>query len=373
MKLRVFVSSVMRDFLDCREAARRCIVEAGAEAVLVEDFQPQSSSPRNSCLDGVGSSDAIVVIIGERGGQRALSGKLIVEEEYEEAKGLHRGIQIFIQNTDRDSDAKALVDRLCSYEGGHFVKFFDDCEELQKLVRSAVEERVSMHRVPQLDPAELSSRLNQVSDQDSSPWLRLVVAPQRSEEVIDRIEIGEERFRITVLEAGHKSGIDFFSYEAQKDHDLRGDDLVLVQKSPARSRDDSRRAVFSPSGITTLESNLEPADDSSRSYGYSGFVILRKDLDQALIQSFKFAAAVYDHVDPRMRHDILSYGVALDSIGQRQLSDEVPTGSFTMGFGNERDVIVVEDSRKINRESLRTPSAEVQRIVKLTERRMKRD
>ena len=64
---RVFVSSVMKGFKEYREAARSAITVAGGTAVLVEDFPSLSSSPRNACLDGVRSCDAIAVIIGSRG------------------------------------------------------------------------------------------------------------------------------------------------------------------------------------------------------------------------------------------------------------------------------------------------------------------
>src|SRR6266849_2832319 len=67
-KARVFASSVMQGFTDCREATRRAIIAAGGERVVFEDFVVVTSSPRDACLDGVASSDACIVVVANRGG-----------------------------------------------------------------------------------------------------------------------------------------------------------------------------------------------------------------------------------------------------------------------------------------------------------------
>ncbi len=105
MKPRVFVSSVIENFQDFREAARSGILKTGAEPILVnEDFPSLNVSPRNACLDGVDSSDFFILVIGSRGGWKTPSGKLVVEEELFRAKERKIPILFFFQETDRDSD-----------------------------------------------------------------------------------------------------------------------------------------------------------------------------------------------------------------------------------------------------------------------------
>jgi hypothetical protein len=88
---RVFVSSVVEDFQAYREADRAAIHAAGGEPILVnEDFSSMQTSSRNACLDAVASSDIFVLTIGARGGWRAPSGRLVVEEELEEARPVSR-------------------------------------------------------------------------------------------------------------------------------------------------------------------------------------------------------------------------------------------------------------------------------------------
>ena len=69
MKARVFVSSIMEGFSEFRSTAREAIARSGGLPILVEDYPSVSVSPRNACLDGVHSSDFLVIIIGLRGGE----------------------------------------------------------------------------------------------------------------------------------------------------------------------------------------------------------------------------------------------------------------------------------------------------------------
>lgn len=61
---------------------------AGGEPVMAEDWPSLSATPRNACLDAVDSSDIYVGMVGERGGSTAPSGKLVVEEEFEQSSSV---------------------------------------------------------------------------------------------------------------------------------------------------------------------------------------------------------------------------------------------------------------------------------------------
>lgn len=79
---RVFISSVMDGYAAFRDATAEGIRKAGADAVRAEDFPAAGHSPRNACLDGVQSADALVLILGERYGFVGPPGKAATEEEY---------------------------------------------------------------------------------------------------------------------------------------------------------------------------------------------------------------------------------------------------------------------------------------------------
>lgn len=128
---RVFVSSVVEGFEEVREAARTGIVAAGGEPVMVnEDLPSQHISSRNACLDGVSSADIMLCIIGARGGWRAPSGLLVVEEEVNHARSRKLPILLFLEECDRDDGARELERRLSDYIHGLFRRTFRTTEEL---------------------------------------------------------------------------------------------------------------------------------------------------------------------------------------------------------------------------------------------------
>src|SRR5688572_3090062 len=118
MKPRAFVSSVMEGYGDHRRAAREAVIACDGEPVLVEDFPARDQSPRTACLDGVQSSDVLIMIVAQRGGWRTPSGKLAVEEEFEEARRRGKRIFVFIEDGPRDRDAQQLADQLSNYVDG---------------------------------------------------------------------------------------------------------------------------------------------------------------------------------------------------------------------------------------------------------------
>ena len=79
---RVFISSVMEGYEAFRDAAAEGIRRAGCDPVRAEDFPASSTSPRNACLDGVRSADALVLLLGSRYDWIAPSGISATEEEH---------------------------------------------------------------------------------------------------------------------------------------------------------------------------------------------------------------------------------------------------------------------------------------------------
>ncbi|MEP0548083.1 MAG: DUF4062 domain-containing protein [Rhodothermales bacterium] len=94
-KPRVFVSSVMADFEPFREAARAGTTAGGGEPIMAEDWSSQGVSSRTACLDLVASSDALLLIVGERGGGPATYRLLVVEEELRAARHRKLLVRVF--------------------------------------------------------------------------------------------------------------------------------------------------------------------------------------------------------------------------------------------------------------------------------------
>ena len=146
---RIFVSSVMADYQEYREAARAGIRQAGCDAVLAEDFAAQGTSSRNACIDGVQSTDAFVLLLGPRYGSPAPSGRSATEEEYHEARLQQMPILVFAQDgMSKEPGQQEFIDRVEDYIHGHFRKSFRSSDGLTRFVKEAVMAR-DLTAVPQ--------------------------------------------------------------------------------------------------------------------------------------------------------------------------------------------------------------------------------
>ncbi len=352
-----------------RQAARRGIVAAGCDPVLVnEDFPSSPDSPRNACLDGVESSDAMVVIVGARGGSRAPSGKLIVEEELDHARLNHRPVFAFLQDVTRDADAESLAHRLSGFVEGHNRSTFGAPAELESAITRALKkyEVVSMSKAVTAD--NLMQDLTGSGPIHQEPWVRLAISPQRDEEVIDIVRLEEKAFEKDVYRIAHD--VDLFAYEAPK---RKGRTTGGVRFSQA---DDVGRRQTAPethveiqsSGRLLIDQEIERGD---RNDFLGGLVIVERDLEAALRSSFEFSSAFFEWLDPHQRHSNLWYGTALANSENRTLTRERPRGSFSMGTGigrGQRDLLSPELPRLISRIDHRSPEREIERILTLYRR-----
>jgi hypothetical protein len=64
--VRVFVSSLIVGLEAERAAAKSAITTMRHEPVMAEDFGAQPNSPQVACLQGLRSSEVVVLILGER-------------------------------------------------------------------------------------------------------------------------------------------------------------------------------------------------------------------------------------------------------------------------------------------------------------------
>jgi hypothetical protein len=295
---RVFVSSVVKGFEEYREAARRGIIQAGGEPVLVnEDFPALDTSSRNACLDGVDSCDIYTVVVGERGGWTAPSGKLVVEEEYDQARKGKKRILAFIQNVDRDDDANRFVAALSDYTDGLFRRSFETVGELEAQVANAVTSIVNHSIVDRIQPVKIQEKLNERFEIPSASRLRIVIAPERDEEVIDVVRLDSVELRRQLLELGHAREVDLFSYEHAKSTEVQIDSCVIQQTETAgrASGNSFVRLEISSCGLVSIDTNVTGRIARGSLHGFGeGFVIVEADVIQCLQSSFAFVNAMYE-------------------------------------------------------------------------------
>lgn len=368
-KSRVFVSSVVEGFKKFRQSAREGIDAAGGEPVLVnEDFPAQAASSRNVCLDAVASCDYLIIIIGARGGWTAPSGKLVVEEEFEEARRRKIPVFAFVQSgVTRDAQAEQLVRTVSAYLRGHFRVAFEAPDDLREAVRSALEPHLigGVRRTAMRTPRDHLDRPHSVP---YMAMLRFVLTPERDEEVVDPVGLSSEDFRIRILELGHSKAVKLFDYAGATRWNVERDALIIEQ-SPADGRHGEGNHVLLrlfESGELVLDLNVSGRKRRGNRHDMLDSLVLAvEDIEEVLRVCFAMAKAMFDEVDPFGRHQTFWFNAALSGLGHRQLErNPQPRSSFGVSMRGEQAIVTAhEGPRRIGRTDLSSPDPEIKRAV----------
>jgi hypothetical protein len=376
MRPRVFVSSVMDGFEEYRQAARDGIRAAGGEAVLAEDFPSLPVSSRTACLDGVASCDIYIAIVGGRGGWTAPSGKLVVEEEYEEARHRRLSILTFIQDTDRDGDAEHLARKLSDYIEGRFRETFSTPDTLQTAVKRALEPMIQHYARPEADTSVIEERLREPSPIRNETSIRFVLEPERNDELIDPVSLESEELEHQLFEIGHSPRVRLFSYQRGKRPQLRPDAVVIVQADDSRHRDgvDEVHLALTAQGLLAIDINVTGRAASNFSGHWNYFpVIVEDDVISALKKSFAFAHAFFETRDPYKRYDRFFYNVVLNGCQNKILMAKPPSGggiTIPMRHPDPDSVIAFDRPRVITREDFLSREDQAAAVLALLRRRL---
>lgn len=372
IRRRVFISSVMEGFEDIREAARQGITNSGAEAVLIEDFLAADSSPRNACLDGVRSSDALLLIIGKRGGWVAPSGNLVVEEEYNEARRCKLPTFLFVQNISHDDTASDLKKRLSDYIDGKLRATFDGSEDLPEKIRSVFVPYVERLTMQPRDTSEIQSFLIS-SEHTSQSSVRV-----RTAVIIERSEVIEEIASAANAKAIYRIGFDhgLFSMEFAVRHREGADFLILEQYEGDRQGTVRDSITLSERGSIFIESSLDLRDLSNRNEG-SNYFLESMVIDTALMErrvaaALDFCGGVFDKFDPFVRFARYFTNVSLLNYGGKLTErNPQPRSSISIPmYADSEPVIAYDQPLLILRDDLRNSGPTANQAVTRIERRI---
>ena len=299
----------MDNFTEYRDAARAGIIDVGGEPILVEDYPSLTSSSRTACLDGVASSDALVTIIGSRGGWTTPSGKLVVEEEYDEARRRKIPTVLFAQLvSDRDDKAQALVNRLSDYVDGQFRKTFTTAAELQDLISNALAPIIKHKGAQMTDMAEVNRLLSSAPKMGDEVVMRFVLSPERNETLIDTVEIDTDKFRNSLMALAHAPEVGLFAYERPKQVQTGISDVNITQIGQADRRNARDEVILkvTTTGTIIIDANVtgrtvhSPTDRNA--FGQL-FYMLESDLSARLLSFFAFTNTLFDQRDAFKRYD----------------------------------------------------------------------
>lgn len=371
---RVFVSSVVEGFEAYRAAAAAGIRAAGGEPILVnEDFPSVPESSRNACLDAVGSSDAFVLVIAERGGWKAPSGRFVIEEEYDEA--VRRGVPlyVFLQDVVRDPETERFEKRVSDYVLGRFRTSFRTPEELREAATKALG-TLGPARTRMVGSA-ITDALKGRSEQSQYPTLRFAIGSTRDGELVDPLSLFREEFQDEIIKIGTAKPHPIFGLRKEKSAEVQNGSLVITQRDEHSSHGSRWESSFvvGSSGVIIAETSIGERTESS-SYGLStAMTVQAKDLAMAAQSLFQFANGFLGFVDQFLRHRQFEYNAAVNNLGYRYIVDAAPKtgGGVAMRMGGDEPVTAFESPRAITRETLNRPDGEIERVVEMLKHRAK--
>jgi hypothetical protein len=142
-KQRVFISSVMRDYYDRRDAVAAAVQGVGMEPVLAETMEASGGTPRDVVLnDVIGGCQAVIGIYSSRYGWTGARSVLSpTEEEYDRARELYKPVYAFIdgmENGKAEPRQQAFLEKVQNWDVGVFRREFHSLNQLQKLVQEAL-------------------------------------------------------------------------------------------------------------------------------------------------------------------------------------------------------------------------------------------
>lgn len=378
-KPRVFVSSVMKGFEPFREAARSGIEAAGREPVMVENLPSRGDSSRTACLNHVAASDGLILIVGERGGHTAPSRKLVVEEEWEEARRRKLPVRAFVQEgIERDAEAARLVAAVSDYTTGLFRRTFTDPASLAVEVERAV---ASIDPLPTDAMAFDADALRALAldvgtpdphrQQEIERTLRFVLAPERAGEVIDPRRLDEEGFHHTVMIAAQNPAHRLVTYGQPVKPRVRDQALVIERAEQRQNWREERtgRIEVHESGLIVVDIPLEPTPDPGGMSSLGGYSLDEPYVEQKLTAAFQFAGAVYEQEDPHLYYERLRFDVAVSGVQ----TGSGPAIAQVWGQSHEpvQPFTPLQTPRTVSRRDLAHPENEVSRVLTYLRRKLK--
>jgi hypothetical protein len=376
---RVFVSSVIEGFAEYRQAARSGIEQAGGESVLVnEDFPSQASSSRNTCLDAIDSCDVFLLVLGERGGWKTPSGRLVVEEEFEHARARKLPVLVFLEDVPRDADGERLARILSDYVDGNFRVKFSGAAELRDQIERSLRAIVDTRNNRAMDHDPIAAHLlkpYRFSDQTS---LRFAIAPERVEEVFDPLALASAEFAERMMEIGHSRDVRLFGYLYAKEAPRLEQTSLVIEQPLGNNWSDGRQGVrlaIGENGVVLIDTNATGRTKRSNSMDLADIMTASIESVEALLAaSFRFAQALYDDKDPYKRHQRFYWNGVLSGMGNRTLvrNPVSQQHSYGMNMGSKDEAIpAFPASRLIARADLAQPGKEIERAILYWEREAK--
>jgi hypothetical protein len=300
--MRVFISSVIKDFEQFRKAAASAIQSLGHEVIRAEDFAASPSSAQVACLAGLRLADAVIVLFGARYGEVQASGLSATHEEFNEARRTKQVFAFVQTGITPEVPQAALIAEAQSWATGHFTGQFRDEETLRTLVTRALHRWELGIAAGDVDPEDMAARATQGLPEEDRGYrssgaalaISIVGAPRQPILRPSELEAAGLSRRLA-QQALFGDFVIFDSHEGT-DSGVEGHTLTLTQEA-RRMRLTEEGSLLLVLALPKSEGHFSP--------------IIEEDVTSTMVNALQFAAEVLQSVDPTERLSSIAVAVSL--------------------------------------------------------------
>ncbi|WP_036503190.1 DUF4062 domain-containing protein [Novosphingobium sp. AP12] len=343
--MRIFISSLITGFEAKRAAARRAATTLRHEPVMAEDFGAQPNSPQIACLQGLRTSDVVVLILGEHYGFVPPNSTLsATHQEYREARETKPVLAFVQEGISPGPEQAAFIAEVQAWEGGLFRGGFVNADDLQDSVTRALHDVTLANATGPVDEKEMAARALTMLPAESrnhltSAILELVIVGGPQQRILRPAQL-EDQTLVERLEQSALYGKQrLFDRSIGTTSSLDGADLVVRQERGANIR-------LTEHGSVIVRIPLDEPCSQGRGMDYmSGMVIVEESVQHRLGIALDFAAETIDHIDSTQRLTHLVIAARLTGVEHRgwrtQAQQTANPNSVQMGMGGGRERLPV--------------------------------
>lgn len=339
--MRIFISSLITGFETQRAAARRAITTLRHEPVMAEDFGAQPNSPQIACLQGLRTSDMMVLILGEHYGFVPHNSPLsATHQEYREARETKPVLAFVQEGILPGPEQSAFIAEVQAWEGGLFRGGFVAADDLQDGVTRALHDVTLANATAPVDEQEMVASAIAMLPRENrnhvaSAMLELVIVGGPRQRILRPVELEDQVLAERLEQSALYGRNRLFDRSLGTTSGLDGADLILSQERGASVR-------LTEHGSIAVSVPL----DEPRSYGrgmdhMSGMVIIEESVQTRLGMALDYAAEIMDHVDRTQRLTHLVIAVRLTGVEHRgwrtQAQHAARPNSMQLGMGGGRE------------------------------------
>lgn len=342
--MKVFISSLIAGFETLRDAARHAVTTLRHEPVMAEDFGAQPNSPQLACLQGLRSSDVVVLVLGERyGTAQPTSGISATHEEYRQARG-RKPVIAFVQGgVDPEPEQAAFIAEVQGWEGGLFRGQFRDAVELQAGVTRALHDYELANAVR---PANLAGAVERATtllpraDRNGGyeePSLVVAVVGEPHQQILRPVQLEANDLAEDLHQRALFGAAKIFDPSQGVRRSIEGASLVIEQERSARIQLDEHGSLLL---------RLPLHETGGRQQGLGGMpILIEETIESRLTAGIGYASEVLERIDPSQRLTHVVVAARIDGAEylswRSQREHEASPNSVPMRMGSSGDVAPV--------------------------------